>query len=55
MMTAYKEMGWDISDFPNAYNYYENLITLPLHTKLSDEEVEYVIECYKKVLKEYLK
>lgn len=55
MMTAYKEMGWDISDFPNAYNYYENLITLPLHTKLSDEEVEYVIECYKKVFKEYLK
>lgn len=55
MMTAYKEMCWDISDFPNAYNYYENLITLPLHTKLSDEEVEYVIECYKKVLKEYLK
>lgn len=55
MMTAYKEMGWDISDFPNAYNYYENLITLPLHTKLSDEEVEYVIGCYGNVLKEYLK
>ena len=51
MMTAYKEMGWDISDFPNAYNYYENLITLPLHTKLSDDEVEYVIECFKTVVR----
>ena len=39
MMTAYREMGWDIKDFPNAYDYYANLITLPLHTRLSDEEV----------------
>ena len=53
MMTAYKAMGWDIKDFPNAYAYYENLITLPLHTKLSDEEVGYVVECYRKVVKEY--
>lgn len=42
MMTAYKNMGWDIKEFPNAYAYYENLITLPLHTKLSDEDVKYV-------------
>ncbi len=42
MMTAYKEMGWDIKDFPNAYDYYANLITLSLHTKLSDEDVDYV-------------
>lgn len=55
MMTAYKAMGWDIKDFPNAYEYYENLITLPLHTKLSDEDVEYVIENYKEVVKEYMK
>ena len=54
MMTAYKAMGWDIKDFPNAYAYYENLITLPLHTKLNDEMVEYVINCYKKVVKEYI-
>lgn len=54
MMTAYKAMGWDIKDFSNAYAYYENLITLPLHTKLSDEMVEYVIDCYKKVVKEYI-
>lgn len=55
MMTAYKAMGWDIKDFPNAYAYYKNLITLPLHTKLSDEDVEYVVENFKDVVKEYLK
>lgn len=55
MMTAYKELGWDIKDFPNAYEYYENLITLPLHTKLTDEDVEYVIENFKEVVGEYLK
>ena len=55
MMTAYKAFGWDIKDFPNAYAYYENLITLPLHTKLSDEDVEYVIENFRDVVKEYLK
>ena len=53
-MTAYKEMGWDIKDFPNAYKYYENLITLPLHTKLSDEDVEYVVENFREVVCEYL-
>lgn len=55
MMTAYKNMGWDIKNFPNAYAYYENLITLPLHTKLSDEDVDYVIENYKDVVKEYIR
>ena len=55
MMTAYRELGWDIEDFPNAYEYYENLITLPLHTKLSDEDVEYVIENFREVVGEYLK
>lgn len=54
MMTAYKKLGWNIKDFPNAYNYYENLITLPLHTKLDDEDVEYVIENFKNVVKEYI-
>ena len=54
MMTAYKTLGWDIKDFPNAYAYYENLITLPLHTKLSDEDVEYVIENFKEIVKEYM-
>ena len=55
MMTAYKELGWDIKDFPNAFDYYENLITLPLHTLLSDEDVEYVIENFKEVVKGYIK
>lgn len=54
MMTAYKNLGWDIKDFPHAYDYYHNLITLPLHTKLSDEDVDYVIENYKKIVTEYL-
>ena len=55
MMTAYKELGWDIKDFPNAFDYYSNLITLPLHTKLSDSDVDYVIENFKEVVKGYIK
>lgn len=53
MMTAYKNMGWDIKQFPNAYDYYSNLITLPLHTKLSDEDVEYVIRNFREVVNDY--
>lgn len=53
MMTAYKAYGWDIKDFPNAYDYFHNLITLPLHTCLTDEDVEYVIECFQQVVKHY--
>ena len=52
--TAYRELGFDIADFPNAYAQYENEITLPLHTRLTDEEVRYVIENYVDILKEYL-
>ena len=55
MMTAYKKMGWNIKDFPNAYGYYENLITLPLHTKLSDEDVEYIIQKFIEVVSVYIK
>ena len=50
MMTAYKNLGWDIQDFPNAFDYYHNLITLPLHTKLTDENVEYVCDCIKQIV-----
>ena len=46
MMTAYKNLGFDIADYPNAYRYFENEITLPLHTCLTDEMVVYVIESY---------
>jgi dTDP-4-amino-4,6-dideoxygalactose transaminase len=45
MFTAYKNMGFDIKDYPNAFNMYKNEITLPLHTLLSDDDVEYVVEC----------
>ena len=54
MMTAYKNLGFDIKDYPNAYKRFENEITLPLHTKLTDEEVEYVIEQYCRIVKEYI-
>lgn len=54
MMTAYKKLGADIREFPNAFAHYENEITLPLHTKLSDEDVDYVIACYQQVLRPYL-
>ncbi len=53
MHTAYKNLGFSIKDYPNAYAHYENEITLPLHTKLSDEEVDYVIETYQRIVSEY--
>ncbi len=54
MHTAYKNLGFDIKDFPNAYAHYENEITLPLHTKLTDDEVQYVAETYASIVKEYI-
>lgn len=54
MMTAYKNLGFDIKDYPNSYKRFENEITLPLHTKLTDEEVDYVIEKYSEIVKQYL-
>ncbi len=53
MHTAYKQLGFDIKDYPNAHAHYENEITLPLHTCLKDEEVDYVIELFSKLVKEY--
>ena len=50
MMTAYKALGFDINDYPNAYNQYRNEVTLPLHTCLSDEDVEYVITNFKEII-----
>ena len=52
MMTAYKRLGFDIADFPNAYNMYRNEITLPLYSGLTDEEVCYVIDSFKKSIKQ---
>ena len=51
MMTAYKDLGWDIKDFPNTFDYYHNLITLPLHTKLTDADVTYIIDKLETVMK----
>lgn len=55
MHTAYKNLGFDIADYPNAYAHFANEITLPLHTCLTDEDVEYVIAAYKEVLGVYIK
>ena len=54
MHTAYKRLGFDIKNYPNAYNRYANEVTLPLHTCLTDDDVEYVIKNYVEVLKEYI-
>ena len=51
MMTAYKALGFDIKDYPNAYHLFENEVTLPLHTRLSDEDVEYVISNFVEIVK----
>ncbi len=53
MHTAYKNMGFDIKDYPNAFDLYANEISLPLHTRLTDEEVQYVIDLFIEILKEY--
>lgn len=52
MMTAYRSLGWDIQDFPNTYDYYHNVISLPLHTLLTDDDVNYVCETLKTVVGE---
>ena len=51
MMTAYKVLGFDIKDYPNAYHLFENEVTLPLHTCLTDEMVEYVINNFVELVK----
>ena len=54
MFTAYRKLGFDIRDYPNAYRQYANEITLPLHTLLSNEDVEYVCEGLKKTISDIL-
>lgn len=54
MHTAYKELGFDIKDYPNAYNHFAHEITLPLHTCLTDEQVQYVIDNFVDILREYI-
>ena len=50
MMTAYKNLGFDIADYPNAFAQYENEVTLPLHTRLTDEDIEYVISNFVEII-----
>lgn len=52
LLTAYKNLGFDIKDYPNAYKNYENEISLPLYSKLKNEEVEYIIDNFKKIVSE---
>ena len=54
LLTAYKNLGFDIVDYPNAYNLFENEISLPLYSKLTNQEVDYIIENFIDVLKDYL-
>ena len=51
MMTAYKTMGFDIVNYAAAYYFFSKEITLPLHNKLTDEDVDYVIDCFKKAIR----
>lgn len=55
MHTAYKKLGFDIKDYPNAYAQFANEITLPLHTCLTDDDIEYVIEAYQDIISGYIK
>lgn len=53
LLTAYKNLGFDIKNYQNAYNHFKNEITLPLHTKLTDEEVDYIIKSFCEIVKKY--
>ena len=55
MLTAYKNLGFKIEDYPRAFEHFENEITLPLHTRLKEEEVDFVIEKFTEIVKDYLK
>ena len=54
MHTAYKKLGFDIADYPNAYAHFANEISLPLHTRLTDEELDYVADTYASIIREYI-
>ena len=51
MHSAYRNLGFDIADYPNAYRQYENEITLPVHTLLTDDDIDYIIETMTEILK----
>ena len=54
LLTAYKNLGFDMADYPNAYAYFANEVSLPLYTKLTDEQIDYILEHYLRVVGEYL-
>lgn len=54
LLTAYKNLGFDIKDYPNSFNYYRNEITLPLYSRLTDEQAEYIVSGVNDVMKEYV-
>lgn len=54
MLTAYKNLGWNIEDFPNAYGQFKNEVTVPLYTKLTEEEIDYIIDHYCSIVEKYL-
>ena len=51
MLTAYNDLGFDIENYPNAYDQYKNQITLPLYSKLNKTDIDYIITCFKEILK----
>ena len=53
MLTAYKDLGFDIEDYPNAYGLFKNEISLPIYSTLSDEEVDYIIKNLLEILEGY--
>lgn len=55
LLTAYKKLGFDIKNYPNAFDFYKNEITLPLYSKLTDEQVDYIIDNFKEIVEEYAK
>ena len=55
MMTAYKNLGFDIKDYPNAYEQFVNEITLPLHTRLLKDDIEYIIHCFRTIVRSYVR
>ena len=55
MHTAYRRLGFQIEDFPNSYKRFENEVTLPLHTRLTDAEVDYILEKYGGIVKKYIR
>ena len=53
LLTAYKDLGYKIEDYPNSYDFYKTEITLPLYSRLTDEQIDYIISNFLDILREY--